>query len=115
MQHLQEILQLKRPYLGCRYLVYTLSLALENEDYLFFLERSAFPAVADQFHTKTHCIERNIRTVIDQCWMPECRAGLQSICPIPLTQKPTVSEFIDILYLYYVRKKSAVKNSNPII
>ena len=103
MEHLQEILLLKRAYLGWRY--------LENEDYLLFLERGAFPAVASQYHTKVHCIERNIRTVIDQCWRPESRSGLQSICPIPLDQKPTVSEFIDILYLYLVRQNQQKKTA----
>ena len=111
MEHLQEILLLKRAYLGWRYLGSLLSLALENEDYLLFLERGAFPAVASQYHTKVHCIERNIRTVIDQCWRPESRSGLQSICPIPLDQKPTVSEFLDILYLYLVRQNQQKKTA----
>ena len=104
MEQLKEILHLKRAYLGWRYLASLLELALENEDYLLFLERGAFPVIAEQYHTKVHCIERNIRTVIDQCWRPKSRLGLQSICPIPLVQKPTVSEFIDILYLYLVRQ-----------
>ena len=111
MEYLQEILHLKRSYLGWRYLTSLLTLALENEDYLLFLERGAFPVIAKQYHTKVHCIERNIRTVIDQCWRPDSRLGLQSICPIPLSQKPTVSEFIDILYLYLVRQNQQKKTA----
>ena len=111
MEYLQEILHLKRSYLGWRYLTSLLTLALENEDYLLFLERGAFPVIAKQYHTKVHCIERNIRTVIDQCWRPDSRLGLQSNCPIPLSQKPTVSEFIDILYLYLVRQNQQKKTA----
>lgn len=85
-------------YKGYHYLVTTLELAIENEDKLYYISKSIFPIVAKKYHTNVHCVERNIRTVILNCWNSPYRNMLQRISPCPLFKPPSVSEFIDILY-----------------
>lgn len=85
-------------YKGYHYLVETLEIALEHKGTLVLFSKSIFPSVAHKYHTKICCVERDIRTVIRQCWYSPCRETLQEMAPYDLTRQPTVGEFIDILY-----------------
>lgn len=100
LQSLPALLQIRRSYKGVSYLLASLELALENEDLLLFPGQTIFPAVAKRYHVNLCCIERDIRTVIDHCWHPESRQALRNLAPYPLNRKPTVCEFLDILYWY---------------
>lgn len=103
MDRIQKALRLHRTYIGFRYLICALDLALEDEDRLLSL-KSIFALVAAKYQVRPHFIERDIRTIIARCWQPEFRSGLQQIAPFPLHGKPTVSEFLDILYWYLVNQ-----------
>ena len=85
-------------YKGYHYLVTALELAIQNEDNLIFVTKNIFPIVARKYHTNVHCVERNIRTIILNCWNSPYRKTLQEIAPCPLYKPPSVGEFIDILF-----------------
>ncbi len=99
LHSLPALLQIRRSYKGVSYLLASLELALENEDLLYFQAKQFFL----QWPTlpcKPLLYERDIRTVIDHCRHPESRQALRNLAPYPLNRKPTVCEFLDILYWY---------------
>ena len=101
MKNLKELplrLGIHRTYKGYHFLIDSLELALEDEVNLLYITKNIFPVVAHKNHTTVYCVERNIRTVIHNCWDSPCREVLQAMAPYPLEKPPTVSEFIDILY-----------------
>lgn len=56
-------------------------------------------------------IERNIRTVIKVAW--DCnRDLLAKIATYPLTRPPTVTQFIDILSIYFIRQRIEKEQSS---
>ena len=83
---------------GCRYLVDSIQTALEDERNLILFTKSIFEEIAHKYDTTPANVERNIRTLIEQCWNSPHKAELLKIAPYRLEKKPTVGEFIDILY-----------------
>ena len=103
LKSLPILRNIHKRYKGLCYLTASLELALDNEDLLLFPGQMIFPAVADRYHVNLCCIERDIRTVIEHCWRQDSRQALQALAPYPLARKPTVCEFLDILYWYLRR------------
>lgn len=107
IEHFQKSLHLKRRYVGFQYAATTLELFTENKDHLLFL-KPVFSTVAEKYHVQPHCIERDIRTIINRCWTPEIRPAFLEISPVPLMCKPTVSEFLNILYWYAHQREASL-------
>lgn len=103
-QHLLSSLGIPSNRKGYWFTSRSLELALEDENRLILLSRNLFPLVAAYYHTDIRCIERDIRTIIDNCWDSPSRKNLQEISPYALTYKPTVGEFLDILY-WHLKKQ----------
>lgn len=91
-------LGIKSTYKGYHYLVASLEIALKDETALLMYTKYILPDVARRYQTTIHCVERDIRTVINACWRSHTRRELMRICPYELEKRPTVSEFLDILY-----------------
>ena len=89
-------------YKGYHYLLTTIEMALEDEKNLTLYSKMIFPAIARKYQSAPSCVERDISTVIDHCWNSSGREKLQSIVPCPMEKKPTVGQFIYILY-YYIK------------
>lgn len=85
-------------YKGFYYLTDAMTLALEDENRLLSFTTTIFPAIAQKHHTNIRCIERDIRTVINICWNSDFRPDLIRICPYRLIIRPSVGEFLDILF-----------------
>ncbi len=85
---------------GYLYLVDALQLALDDERNLILFSKTMFVKIADKYNTDPSNVDRNIRTLINQCWNSSFREELQRIAPYRLEKKPTVGEFIDIVYWY---------------
>lgn len=58
-----------------------------------------YPEVAKHYDTTWSCVERNIRTAANLAWEHD-RVYLEKMAHMPLTKKPTSSEFIGILVAY---------------
>lgn len=84
-------------YRGYRYLCYGVELCLRDENYLLSVSKLLYPQIANTFYTTTSSVERDIRTVIRVCWERGNRHLLQEIALYPLPERPTSSEFLDIL------------------
>ncbi len=91
-------------YAGFDMLIYAVNLTCENEDMLKSITKKLYPQIAKHFNTSSLCVERNIRTVINVCWEKGNRELLNEIAGYPLKEKPSVSEFIDIIatHLYTI-------------
>ncbi len=91
-------------YKGYHFLVMALELTLEDDDRLLYVTKNLYPTVAHHYHTTIECVDRNLRTVVRNCWNSDQRNLLQNIASYPLKSCPTVTEFIDILH-WHLRKK----------
>ncbi len=83
---------------GYRYLIDSIQMALEDEKKLILFTKTIFSEVAQKYDTDPANVERNIRTLVHQCWNSPYKEELLKIAPYRLEKKPTVGEFIDILY-----------------
>lgn len=113
IQKLVRSLGIGGNYQGYRYLLYALSLCLQNEDYLLSVSKLLYPEIAHTYQTSASSVERNLRTVVSVCWERGNRPLLESISLCPLSSKPTIGEFLDILteYLKDSAKKLIASNS----
>ena len=57
-----------------------------------------YPEVARKYQTSQDNVEHCMRTAIAYCWYNGNREYLIKIARYPLKEKPTNSEFLDILY-----------------
>jgi len=84
-------------YRGYRYLIYAVNLCLQDETYLLSVSKLLYPQIAQTYCTTSCSVERDIRTVIKVCWERGGKLPLEKLALHPLDNKPTSSEFIDIL------------------
>lgn len=87
-------------YRGYRYLCYGIQLCLTDEEYLLSISKLLYPEIAKAYHTTVSSVERDIRTVIQVCWERGNPVLLQDLALHPLSCRPTVSEFLDIIVGY---------------
>lgn len=97
VQRLIRSLGIGATYRGYRYLIYGVSLCLEDEDYLLSISKLLYPQIASTYKTSVSSVERDLRTVINICWERGNRSLLEDISLYPLTTKPTTGEFLDII------------------
>ena len=71
IQKLVRSLGIGGNYQGYRYLLYALSLCLQNEDYLLSVSKLLYPEIAHTYQTSASSVERNLRTVVSVCWERE--------------------------------------------
>lgn len=90
-------LGIRSTYYGFRYLRYALELCLLDEHYLTSVYKTLYSEVAEKFGTSCYNVEHCIRTVISYCWDRGNRDFLITIAGYQLSERPTNSEFIDIL------------------
>lgn len=103
IQHLLLSLGIPSTYLGFHYLTYALYLCIQNEDCLTSVYKTLYANVAAYYDTSRCNVEHCLRTVVRHCWNHGNLTLLTEIAMYPLKQKPTNSEFIDILYHHLVQ------------
>ncbi len=90
-------------YNGYNYILYGLTLILENEFLLVGITKSLYIDIGKRFHTTSTCVERSIRRVVDVIW-----SDTEKNCIIIrtvfgeryLTCKPTNKVFLEMLFEY---------------
>ena len=87
-------------YQGFHYLIYAVQQVLEDEGYLLMINKRLYPAVAKQFNSTPGAIERSMRTVVDLCWQYGNRELFTELAGRNLIDKPSTTEFIDIIASY---------------
>lgn len=83
-------------YTGYILMIYALEICSEDNDALLAVTKYLYPDVAKRAHCTTVSVERNLRTVVNVVWKTHPDI-LSEIAGIPLTEKPTVSQFLAVL------------------
>lgn len=90
---------------GYKMTIEAVSLALEDEDRLQCAQDFLFKPIAVRFGCDYRCVERNIRTVIDNAW--RCNSAyLSHLAGFQLDAPPTVIEFLDYLVVFSLRESA---------
>lgn len=87
-------------YRGYFHVIEATMMYVENHDRYLMITKEVYPTVAKKLDDTPYCVEHNIRCVIARCWKNN-KELLQSIANYPLPERPSNSEFLDIL-AYYV-------------
>ncbi len=85
---------------GFYFAVYMLEQVQEKPEYVLLITKRLYKQTAQQFHTTSGCVERNLRTLVHACWRQPDHSLLDRIAGHPLSQPPTNTQFIDMLAAY---------------
>ena len=85
---------------GFRYAVYMIEQVRDQPDNVLLITKRLYKQTADHFGTSPSCVERNLRTLIQNCWSHLDHDFLNVIAGTQLMYPPTNSQFIDILAAY---------------
>ena len=107
MGRIDEVLKslgIRRTYKGYYYVADAVRLVMEDASLLLYISKSLYPEIARLHNTTINCVERDIRTVVKRCWGSEYADVRESMAGIPLYERPTSGEFIDILSGYLLSR-----------
>ena len=95
-------------YKGYYYVTEAVKMAEALQERPMKITKDIYPILARKYKSTPSNVEHNIRTLINLCWMSH-RETLEEIAGCTMEDKPTNSEFIDILayYLYSSHEKTA--------
>ena len=85
---------------GFRYAAYMIEQVRDQPDNVLLITKRLYKQTADHFGTSPSCVERNLRTLIQNCWSHLDHDFLNVIAGTQLMYPPTNSQFIDIMAAY---------------
>lgn len=102
--------ELRRLYIpghvhGFQYLTYMLLDVIPNPSRLDLITKNLYPDTGNAFGVSAGSVERAIRTAIAICWRSKGRETLDQMACHPLDERPTATEFIDIVADYIRRTR----------
>ena len=98
-----EALGVSRRFRGYGIASEALFCVLASGEGLISLTEQVYAPLLERYACSWRHLERNLRTVIQRAWQVNA-ALLQEMAAYPLNAPPTVSEFIDILSTYMMRR-----------
>lgn len=114
----QIILQLtgKQSYKGFSYVIYGISLTIDDRKRLQFISKSLYIDIAAKFNTSWQNVERDIRTVIDVIWRNKNNELLKKICKGKVTDKPNNKDFFILMseYINYIEENDEIAASSDV-
>ena len=90
---------------GFAYAKTAVELLMEDDNRCQNLSRDVYPEVAKRYQVKVSCVERNIRTMLEDCWDHGNRKLFHEIAGYELDHRPTVKEFLNMLYDYLLENQ----------
>ena len=93
-------LGITKPSKGYYAVILAVKLAMEEPLRLSYIFKEIYVDAAHSQRTSPFCIERNIRTLIEQIWQKGDHEYLDEVFKKPLEKKPTNTEFIAALANY---------------
>ena len=88
---------------GYQYLLKGLEMVREDPAYLQYVTKRLYPEIASVYRMSWPSVERAIRTTLICCWDRGNREFLNQMAGYCLRDRPTVSEFFAISWLYLYR------------
>ena len=86
-------------YKGYFFVTDAINLAMNYHNKPIKITKDMYPYLASKYKTTPMNIEHNIRTVIN-VWWEKNKKGMDEIAGYPLADKPTNSEFVDMIAYY---------------
>ena len=86
---------------GHKYLASAIAETVTDPDQVQYITKGLYLDVAKKYGTKASRVERTMRTAIKRCWEKGGREALDQIAGFHLPQRPTNSEFIDLVASYF--------------
>lgn len=93
-------------YKGYYYVADAIQLAMSAQNQPIRITKDIYPYLATKYRTTALNIEHNIRTVVNVCWETN-RNAIAEIAGFPLNDKPTNSEFVDMVAYYLLSMREA--------
>lgn len=90
-------LQISGSLRGYRYLVDAIVATAKDPDSTVLITKCLYPDIAKKYHTTRECVERSIRHAIARVWELSGASDLESITQVYLRQKPSNTQFIDLI------------------
>ena len=84
--------------------VCAVSLVIQDEDLLKRVTRELYPQVEKMCGAPKGTVERNLRTLISQCWADGGKIPLELMAKRELEEKPKPVQFIEIIAVHLIRK-----------
>lgn len=88
---------------GFYYLAYAVELTAQDPLRVQLITKNLYPDIARRYGASPGGVERAIRTAISVCWDRGGKGALNQMACYHLIQRPSSSEFIDILSDYIRR------------
>ena len=104
INHLLRLLGIGANYSGQRITAAAVTLSIQEPERLLHVTKELYPLVAEQFGCTWQAVERSIRSSANRAWARNPQF-LASLARYPMSQAPTASEFIDILFSYIVHNQ----------
>ena len=85
---------------GFAYLRRAILIAAEDEHAIYRITKQIYPAIAEEYHVNTICVERAMRHAIEKAWNHHTEAVLYHFFGNSISEfkgKPTNSEFIAMI------------------
>ena len=90
---------------GYQYLMKGFEMIRMDPDYLQDVTKRLYPDIADVYQMSWPSVERAIRTSLITCWDRGNRDFLDQMVGYHLRDRPTVSEFFALSWLYLCRQE----------
>lgn len=85
---------------------YAVRLAVEQPQMLLLVTKWLYPEVARHYRTNWKAVERNIRRVVATAWKHD-PALLCRLARVPISVKPTPTQFLSILAAHFTHGSAA--------
>ena len=89
---------------GLKYLVYAVIATVRDPDSTRSITKELYPEIGKHFGVTAAAADRAMRTAIQAGWERGGRETLDKMAGFHLTERPTNSEFLDIVAAYIVRR-----------
>ena len=90
---------------GYQYLMKGFEMIRTDPDYLQYVTKRLYPDIADAYQMSWPSVERAIRTSLISCWDRGNRDFLDQMVGYHLRDRPTVSEFFALSWVYLCRQE----------
>lgn len=99
---------------GYHFLARAVELVADDNSLLMGMSGRLYSKIADDFHTSSNSIDRNLRTVVHMIWDRSYIHNLEELAGYTIDYKPSSGEVIDVLAAYYNHYLRKIPNPGEI-
>ncbi len=104
-----NMLGVRKNLKGYHYICEAIELIREDESSLLNLKEQIYEVIALNHEQKWEAVQRNMATIVSRCWEEGREEELSMMMSgARVVRKPSVAEFLDIIYEYIKKKEMEV-------